>query len=95
MTTVTLYIETLKESELAGIHSDQDLEESEVIIEENLKRYIEYVRGELKAEGFDLEVDAGQDSRSYYVEADSVDDETKAHSMMSGGGINGFWEWWT
>jgi len=94
-TTVTLFTETLKESELAGIQNEQELEESEAILEENLKHYIDYVRAELACDGFDLEVDAGQDSRSYHVEADSAEDETKAHELMSGGGIRGFWEWWT
>jgi len=93
MTTVTLYTQTLKEAELAAV-SENELTESESIFDENLNDFIGHVRACLQSEGFDLIIDNGQSFRSYDVDADSAEDEQKAHDMMAGGRIGGFWEWY-
>jgi len=94
-TTVTLYLSTLKQAALEiPVTSDAELEESERIFDEYSEAYIDYVRGALAVEGFDLEEGSEHGGRSYTVEGDNAEEEARAHQMMSEGEVMDFWTWY-
>lgn len=93
-TTVTLYLETLKDAALdVPVTTDAEADENERAFDEQSEAYIDYVRGALADEGFDLAEGNEHGGRSYTVEADSEEEETRAHQMMTEGEVMGFWEW--
>ena len=94
-TTITLYLATLKATNLDISESHEgDLEEHERIFDEHSEAYIDYVRGALACEGFKLEEANEHAGLSYTVEADNEEEETLAHRMMTNGQIMGFWEFY-
>ncbi|GGE75544.1 hypothetical protein GCM10011533_29910 [Streptosporangium jomthongense] len=94
-TTVTLYLATLKQSVLdVPAASEAEQKENERIFDEYSEAYIDYVRGSLASEGFQLEEEGENAGLTYFVEADSAEDEERAHYLMSQGGVQDFWAWY-
>lgn len=94
-TTVTLYLATLKQSVLdVPAASEAEQKENERIFDEYSEAYIDYVRGSLSAEGFEMAEEGENAGLNYFVEAGSAEDEGRAHYLMSQGGIQDFWTWY-
>ena len=94
-TTVTLYLSTLKQAALdVPAANETEQKENERVFDEYSEAYIDYVRDALTFEGFKMEEEGESAGVTYYVEADSAEDEERAHHLMSQGGIQDFWTWY-
>jgi hypothetical protein len=94
-TTVTLYLSTLEQAALdVPAANETERKENERVFDEYSEAYIDYVRGALAFEGFKMEEEGESAGVTYYVEADSAEDEERAHHLMSQGGIQDFWTWY-
>lgn len=94
MDTVTVYLKTLKKRELGTIKAEEQ-GSSEAIFDRYVKHYVDYVQARLAEDGFSLHVDRGANEHSYLVNADNAEAESRAHALMSGGIIGGFWDWYS
>lgn len=93
-TIVTLYLSTLKKAVMdVPAANEAERKENERVFDEYSEAYIDYVRGALASEGFEMEKECENAGLNYLVEADSAEDEERAHYLMNQGGIQDFWAW--